>query len=485
MTIDQAKAQSVWDFFRAISQIPRASGYEERICRWLVEFANDHGLSSRVDDAGNTVIELDASAGCEDATGLVMQSHVDMVCAKFAGVEHDFMGDGIKLVEKDGWMCADGTTLGADDGVGVAMAIALAAEEGLEHGPIELLFTVGEEVGLVGAQAMDGDFIRGRKLINLDSEDGAFTVGCAGGEQSDIVLPIQYEDVEDGWVCCKLSVSGLCGGHSGIDIHRGRANAIKVMTRVIDGLRSDCEIRLLSFEGGSAHNAIPINASAELFFKADQIKEVGSKIVMITENLQGEYSQTDAELCVDFEKLCDVSSNKAMTVESGEVAIRLLLAIPNGVDRFSEEFEGVVETSSNLAVVRTSADDSAMIVKSSKRSCKESGLARMRGMIETAADEVGAKVCRTSKYPAWEPDVESELLQTAVAIYERLHGHKAKVEVIHAGLECGVIGDKCDGMDMISIGPVIENPHSPQERVNIESVDDAWELLIELVKTLK
>ena len=484
MKTEQAKAQGVWQFFREISQIPRPSGHEERICGWLIEFANSNGLQWRSDPSGNTIIELEATAGYENSAGLVIQSHVDMVCAKLAGVEHDFNTDPIKLIEKDGWVCADGTTLGADDGIGVAMALALAVEEGLEHGPIELLFTVGEEAGLIGAQQLTNDFVKGRKLINLDSEDDVFTVGCTGGEQSDITLPIQFCDVEDGWVCCKLSISGLHGGHSGVDIHRGRANAIRVMARLVNTLTADFDIKLTNIEGGSAHNAIPINANSEFFINTNDLENIKSVATEFEKRAKEEFSKTDASLVIEI-KQQDAEHCKAMTDGSANMVIKLLLDMPDGVDRFSDEFEGVVETSSNLAIVQTSLDESAVIVKSSKRSCKEAGLERMRGKIETTAAAVGACVKRTSKYPAWEPDLESELLKNGMEIYERLHGNVPVVEVIHAGLECGLIGKLYAGMDMISIGPTIENPHSPRERVNVASVDDAWALLIELVKTLK
>lgn len=483
--IEDAKAGSVWGFFREIAAIPRRSGHEEAICRLLVEFAKEHGLKSRSDEAGNVVIRLDATAGCEDATGIVLQSHVDMVCTKLAGVEHDFLTDGITLIEKDGWVCADGTTLGADDGIGVAMALAVAVEGGLEHGSIELLFTVGEEAGLIGAQAMDGDFITGKRLINLDSESDVFTVGCAGGEQSEIVLPVDIATIDGDMSGFRLAVTGLYGGHSGVDIHLGRGNAIKIMAGLIETLNVKYGVRLANIEGGSAHNAIPIEAGANVYVEQGKVEEAMAEVSSFIDGVVSEFAEADPGIAVGFDRLVDISGVTAMTAESSGRVIKLLMDMPSGVESFSEDFEDVVETSCNLAVVQTLTDGSAIIVKSSKRSCKEAGLEVLRNRVLRATGGVGATVERTSKYPAWEPDGESALLKTAIEVYKRINGREPIVEIIHAGLECSIIGRTCPGMDMISIGPTIEQPHCPQERVNVESVDKAWELLLELLRALR
>ncbi len=485
VSLEEAKAQGVWEMFRRVSRIPRCSRHEERICEWLRTFAEDKGLSYRSDGVGNTVIELPATAGYEASAGIVLQSHVDMVCEKKPDSNHDFSTDAIKLIEKDGWVCAEGTTLGADNGLGVALSLALAVEKELSHPKLELLFTVDEETGLTGAAALEQGFVTGKYLINLDGEDDSFIVGCAGGEQTQITLKLQLSEASSSYQCYVLEVSGLRGGHSGIDIDEQRANAIVVLARVLDVLRQTADVRICSVEGGKAHNAIPRDARAVLCLKPAELERLQEQLSILAVSLKGQFALTDPGLTVT---LLGRRKSVCEQVFSGDVAYRivnLMLALPHGVYRFSHEFDGVVETSSNVARIRTFAEKGELEIVTSQRSFDVCSLEEITGKITAAASLAGAEAATSGRYPGWKPNVDSGLLKKARQVYEKLRGREPDVKVIHAGLECGVIGEKYKGMEMISAGPTIENAHSPAERVNIASVDNVWRFLLRLIPSLR
>lgn len=485
VSLKEAKAQGVWEMFRRVSKIPRCSRHEEQICEWLRTFAEDKGLSYRSDGVGNTVIELPATAGYEGSAGIVLQSHVDMVCEKKPDSNHDFSKDAIKLVEKDGWVCADGTTLGADNGLGVALSLALAVENGLSHPKLELLFTVDEETGLTGAAGLERGFVTGKYMINLDGEDDSFIVGCAGGEQTVISMKVEWASVPELFKCYVLEVSGLRGGHSGIDIDEQRANAIVILARALDVLRQTADVRICSVEGGKAHNAIPRDARAIVCLEASSMNSVRRKLDGFVTPLRKEFSLTDPGLTVTLlgrrESVCE-------QVFSGDVAdriVNLMLVLPHGVYRFSREFDGVVETSSNVAGIRTFAEKGELEIVTSQRSFDVCSLEEITRKITAAASLAGAEAVTSGRYPGWKPAVDSGLLKRARQVYKKLRGREPDVKVIHAGLECGVIGEKYKGMEMISAGATIENAHSPAERVNIASVDNVWRFLLRLIPSLR
>jgi len=485
LTLEDAKAQAVWEFFRQISEIPRCSKHEERIVQWLSDFADEHEFVHRTDAVGNTVIELAATAGCEGAPGVILQCHVDMVCEKTAESQHDFSKDAIRLIEEKGWVRADGTTLGADNGVGVAMALGLAIEAELAHPKMELLFTVDEETGLIGAGALEAGFITGRYLINLDGEDESFIAGCAGGERTEITLKLDSATVPESFAGFTLEVTGLRGGHSGVDIDKQRANAIVVLAQTLDALKVKAEVRICGMEAGSASNAIPRDAKAVLCFDAARQNELQQVLDSILPAFKKQFAKTDPELNVTLSAQDSAGCEKAFSSEDTAGMVNLLLAIPHGVHRVSHEFDGVVETSSNLASVSTLGEQGGVRIVTSQRSFEDAHLDQMTQKVSAAAALAGADVKSSGRYPGWEPEPDSVLLQRAKKVYEEIHGRGAEVKVIHAGLECGVIGKKFENVQAISVGPTIKDAHSPAERVDIASVDNAYEFLVKLIPALK
>jgi dipeptidase D len=493
ITLKEAKAQKVWEIFLQINRIPRCSKNENQIIDWLKDFAKSHNLACRSDAVGNTVIELPATKGYEKAATIVLQSHVDMVCEKTPESKHDFSKDPIELIERDGWITADGTTLGADDGLGVALALALV-EEKISHPRIELLFTVDEETGLAGANALQPGFITGKYLINLDGEDESFIVGCAGGENTEITLKLDWQDAPVGFDCYVLKVSGLYGGHSGVDIDKGRANAIKLLVKTLRTLEDKFDLKLCSIDGGKASNAIPRDAQAVILLDALRLKSIKQQIVEQESSFKKESRRagTDPNLKVELKTATEnflatehTEDTEKSIINNQSSIINLLSALPTGVYRMSNEFKGTVETSNNLARVETIREENILRITTMQRSFEMSSMDDLTGKIVAAAKRAGAEVKNYSRYPSWTPDTNSSLLKRAKETYKKFNNKEPEVKVIHAGLECAVIGEKFPNIEMISVGPNIENPHSPQERLNIASVDAVWKFLIELLPSLK
>jgi dipeptidase D len=480
LALKDAKAQRVWKFFRQVSAIPRCSKNEKQIIDWLKTIAKSRNLVCRSDDVNNVIIELPATKGCEKSPAIVLQSHVDMVCEKTPESKHDFTKDPIELVERDGWITADGTTLGADNGVGVALALALIDEK-ISHPRIELLFTVDEETGLTGANGLKPGFITGKYLINLDGEDKSFIVGCAGGEQTEIRLPLEFSPVPDSLACFDLKISGLHGGHSGIDIDKQYANAIQLLARTLKGLQ-DFDLRICDIEGGTVHNAIPRDAKAIICFDASKLNAAKKTLAEIELSFKKEFAKTEPNLKIELK---ETDPRPAVSISNRQsTIINLLSSLPAGVYRMSSEFEGIVETSSNLAKVEILRDEKQLQILISQRSLEKQTLDEITAKITAIARSVGANVDTVGGYPSWQPDVNSSLLNRAKEIYRKLNNKEPEVKVVHAGLEPAVIGEKIPGIEMISIGPTIKNPHSPQERVDIASVDAVWQFLLELISSL-
>ncbi|WMW23124.1 aminoacyl-histidine dipeptidase [Methanolobus mangrovi] len=476
--------EKILTLFREISSVPRPSGQEERIATWLKEWGLSKGFSVKFDSVNNIVIGVPASKGYENLPSIVIQGHMDMVCEKACGSMHDFAKDPIVPVIETDWLRAEGTTLGADNGIALAIALALAEDMGVNHPPLELLFTVDEETGLTGANALMPDFITGKILLNVDSEEeGVFTVGCAGGLNTTIRMPLEYSSVPEDVLFFRLVVNGLSGGHSGVDIHEKRANANKLLAEVLQSLMEEYDLMLLDIKGGSAHNAIPRHAEAIIAFSPDLKETIISLIAGFESRFRSEYAGLEPSLSIALEESGTDVEMKAIDTSIARRVIGLLMSLPHGVASISPAIPSLVETSSNLAIVNI--EDGKLVVVSSQRSSSDTGLAEITGKVESVAVEYGANCSHGSGYPAWQPDMSSPLLQRCMDVYSSVFGEHARIEAIHAGLECAVIGSKYEGMDMISFGPTIKNPHSPDERMYIPSVRKVWDLMVALLASFQ
>jgi dipeptidase D len=467
------KPEEVWHHFKQISEIPRCSGDEEGVKDYVLEVAEQAGLESRVDDVGNVLLEDG------DGPKVVLQAHMDMVCEKNSDVDHDFERDPIRLKEEDGWITAEGTTLGADNGIGVAIALAAITGD-YDLGPLDCLFTVDEERGLNGASNLDPDYIRGARLVNLDSEEfGVFTIGCAGGGKTTLDLPVNHENCSGN--VFKISIQGLVGGHSGADIDKGRANAIKLMARLIKSLDT-ISPELVELGGGDKHNAIPREAFAVVSADID-FSDFEKLLIDNFSVYEEEFAKTEPGINLDLERVPEKSGVECLDGESSAKLIDLISALPNGVMAYDMELESTVETSTNLASVALK-DGIAKILMSS-RSSRESKLENLRkNRIEVIGKRFGCRVEHNEAYPAWQPDWESDLLGKTKEVFEDLYGKSPEVKVVHGGLETGIIGEKKEDVEMIAMGPDIESPHSPEERMNIESVGEFWSFLLALLREL-
>ena len=470
--------------FEKVNTIPRCSKKEQRISDWLVAWARDHGLKSEQDEKLNVRIDVPGSGQAADGPIVVLQGHMDMVCEKTPTSAHDFSRDAIPLVHSGDWLKAKDTTLGADNGIAIALALGVV-ESGIPHPPLEILVTVDEETGLTGAQSLSDTFVTGRQLINLDSEDeGKLTIGCAGGRDTLLSLPISRAP-GDGRSQYRLVVAGLEGGHSGVDIHLGRANANVLLARTLAGIAAEAQIDLFSVTGGSAHNAIPRDASAVIGVAPEDLDSVKKIVTASAESLRRTYSATDPRLDLTLEPEHRVAAEpgempiEPMTPRSRDTVIALLTELPHGVVRMSADVEGLVETSVNLATVKSTAD--AVKINTSQRSSYAARLDEIAQRVIDIARSHGASHEAVASYPPWEPDVNSSLLTRCVTTYLKLFGREPDVELVHAGLECGVIGSKYPGMEMVSMGPTVKNPHSPDEALFVPSLARLWEFFVALL----
>ncbi len=479
--IDGLTPEPLWRYFAELSAIPRGSKHEEKASAYVAGVATRLGLESQTDACGNVVVRKTAATGCEGAPGIVIQGHLDMVCEKNDGTVHDFDRDPIVLRRQGNAIAATGTTLGADDGIGVAIGLALMENCPVAHGPLEFLFTVDEETGLTGANNLGAGFLQSRILINLDSEEeGVLCVGCAGGMDTRGVVPVAFEPLPADHRLFLLKTSGLRGGHSGLDIHRGRGNAIKLLNRALRDLAAG-GARLIAIEGGNKRNAIPREASAIIALPETSIGKVEQKVKNCAALYKAEFAVTDPGIELTLEKL---QSGKKSVIRQAHAAalMNLLSVMPHGVVAMNGAIPGLVETSANLARVSTTED--ALVVETSQRSMVESEKADIVATVCAAFGLIGASVSHGDGYSAWRPDLTSPILKTAQAVYRRKFGKDPVVKAIHAGLECGIIGDKFLGMDMLSMGPTLEMVHSPAERVPIDSVERVWEFLVAVIETV-
>ncbi|MFW5663777.1 MAG: aminoacyl-histidine dipeptidase [bacterium] len=473
--------QRVWELFEEICGIPRPSKKEEKIISWLIDFAKKNQLDYQRDKIGNIVIRKPATAGYENKKMLILQGHVDMVCEKNADVEHDFDKDPIQPFIDGDWVKAKGTTLGADNGIGVAMSLAILEDENLEHGPLECLFTVDEETGLTGAFGLEPGFLKGQMLLNLDSEDDTeLCIGCAGG--LDTLATFQYERVnnEPDHIAFKISIGGLKGGHSGDDINKGRGNANKILSRILWNCERMFEMRLAQIDGGNLRNAIAREAFAVVTVPRKFKKDLEDTIRQYAKDVREEQKTREPDLKVVIhetampECLIDYSTQSRL--------LGALYGAPHGVMGMSADIPGLVETSTNLASVKMTAR--TILVASSQRSSVATLKRDVADMVSSVFQLAGAKVSHGDGYPGWTPNMKSEILYVMRTKYKELFNEEPHVLAIHAGLECGLIGEKYPGMDMISYGPNMRGVHSPDEKLSISSVEKSWKLVLEVLKNI-
>ena len=484
MNIKHEKTKQILALFEEISAIPRCSKNEEKIAAFLVDWAQKNNLTAKQDKVGNVLIQVPATPGYEKTGTVVIQGHMDMVCEKTADSPHDFCKDPIRFVYDGDWLKADKTTLGADNGIALAMAMTLALDKKAAHPPLELLFTVDEETGLTGANALQGDFIEGKILLNVDSEDeGVFTVGCAGGRDTHIDLPLQYEDPPAGFVMARLKAGGMTGGHSGVNINEERANAIRVLVRAILQLQSETDLRIADIAGGTAHNAIPRDAWADIFFAKDSFKNIEKTVADWDVIFKNEFKNTDPNLKLSLEPMPETTGKRALTAESSP------------------------------KISQPALRPAARRGRHVHRHARPGGNLQQPGQRQDPQQQAGGhpQPAQFGHVPSARPDLESRnhrppgrgrsrqrqrlsllAAEHAIAAAGPLPGglrdavrKKPHVEAIHAGLECGIIGDKKAGMDMISFGPTLKNPHSPDEKIHVESIGKVWDFLVELLKTFK
>nr|WP_321407917.1 aminoacyl-histidine dipeptidase [uncultured Carboxylicivirga sp.] len=473
--------KGLWESFYKLTQIPRPSKKEGKAIDFIENFGKSLGLETIRDEVGNVIIRKPATPGMEDRKGVVLQGHIDMVPQKNSDKKHDFEKDPIETYIEDGWVTANGTTLGADNGVGVAAAMAVLQAADIEHGPVEALITMDEEAGMTGANALKPGLLQGDILLNMDSEDeGELYVGCAGGTNASVEFKYTEEDVTEGSVAYKLSLTGLKGGHSGLDINRGRGNANKLMFRFLKFAVANLDARLASIDGGSLRNAIPREAFAVITLPSENADELIESIEEFEEIFVEEYK--GAETTISFTAEVTSLPNGVIQELVQDDLINAIQACPNGVIRFSNDMEGLVETSTNLAIVKSTSG--SIEVKCLLRSSVDTAKEDLESTIESTFRLAGGEVTFGGQYPGWKPNMDSPILRTMQEVYNNMWGKIPEIKAIHAGLECGILGSAYPHWDMISFGPTIRFPHSPDEKVNIETVSQFWDFLIETLKNI-
>lgn len=474
-------SQSVLEIFKEITRIPRESGHEEKMTAFLQKFAADRGLDCRTDATGNVVITREAAPGKENVPAIVLQSHQDMVCEKNSGCDHDFARDPISYVIEDGWMIAKDTTLGADDGIGVAASLALLDSD-IPTGKLECLFTISEETGMDGANAIESGLFTAKTLINLDSEDeGQLFVGCAGGVDTTAVFKYTEESVDASFTALKLRVFNAIGGHSGDDINKERANTVQILARFLYGEYSG-GYRLVSFNGGNKRNAIAREAEAVILLDAAGAKALEDRFGKFAADLKAEYHRTDPD--ISFECIRTGNPGKAVDKDTARRFIFALTAVNHGVLTMSQDIAGLVETSTNLAAVFMNVPGEIKVT-TSQRSSTNSAKKFMADKVEAAFLLAGAEVSHSDPYPGWTPNMDSHILDVTVASYRKLFGVEPEVKAIHAGLECGLFLTKFPDLDMISFGPTLRGVHAPGEKLDLASNEKFVRLLVDVVSNFQ
>ncbi len=479
--IEGLKPELVWKYFAEIAKIPHGSKNETAIIQYMILTANKLGLSVKKDSFGNVAVSKAATSGKENLPTIILQGHLDMVCEKNKDKVHDFEKDPIELVREGNILKANGTTLGADNGIGVAISLAIMEDKTLVHGPLEFLFTVDEETGLTGAQNLKSDFLKGKILMNLDSEEeGALYVGCSGGKDTIGTLKVQLENAPSGYIPVQISISGLRGGHSGLDILTGRGNAIKMLNRVLLNLSKSFDLKISKIEAGNKRNAIPREGDAFVYIPKEKLLDARSIINNMDAVFKSEYAVVDKGVTV---KITETSgSGKVFSKAVSENLMNLLYALPHGVIAMSQDIPNLVETSTNLAIINTS--DTEITISTSQRSSVETEKEDVVNQVRSTFLLAGSNVVHSDGYPGWKPNMSSKILSVSKDTYKKLYGKEPEIKAIHAGLECGIIGEKFPGMDMISMGPTLEAVHSPDEKIYIDTVEKFWKYLVEVLKSV-
>jgi len=471
----------VWNHFYEITQIPRPSKKEDKVRAYLDEFGKKHNLTTVTDKAGNVLITKPATPGYENEKTIILQAHMDMVCEKNSDVEHNFDTDPIQVIVDNGWVKAKGTTLGADNGIGMALMLAVLSSDNLKHPALECLFTTDEETGLTGAFALDNNLLKGDILINLDSEDdGEIFVGCAGGIDTTATLKVKTKDTPRHFFAFSVTVKGLMGGHSGDDIDKRRGNANKMLNRILWNMHKDLDLHLVKIDGGNLRNAIPREASAVAcvpFVHKEKVRVIFNEVAAELED-ENAAIETNMRIELHSEEIPD----RVMTRRSTSKILNALYACPHGIKAMSPDMAGLVETSTNLASVKM-PDDKKLVITTSQRSSVESAKYDIAHQVESVLKLAGCSVTHGDGYPGWKPNLNSQILRVAEKSYEKLFAVQPKVKAIHAGLECGLFLKKYPHLDMISIGPTMRGVHSPDERLEIETVGRVWSWLTDILAT--
>lgn len=478
--ISQLSPNLVWQFFAKICSIPHPSKHEEKLATEIVNWAKDQKLTVCRDRIGNIIIKKPATEGMKNRKTVALQAHLDMVPQKNEDKQHDFTVDPVEPYIDGEWVKAKGTTLGADNGIGLSTCLAVLASDDIEHGPLEVLLTIDEEAGMTGAMNLEPGLLEAEILLNTDSEqEGEVYVGCSGGIDSEITLPLEKESCPAGYNSFNINLKGLRGGHSGVDIHLGRANANKIMARFLAKYAYSLELKIIKFTGGSLRNAIPREAFVHCAVPQHKVTELHSSLSDYLDCIKQEFHAVEPNLTMSAAANDEAQQNVwAQTTQNA--FIHLLNSLPNGVMRMSSDFAGIVETSLNVGVINTENNHISII--SLIRSLIDSGKEEVEGILSSLTTLSGAKIGFTGQYPGWKPDPDSEIMALFRSLYEKTYGHKPNIMVIHAGLECGLFKEPYPKLDMISFGPTIKYPHSPDEMVQIETVEQFWQ---QLIKTLE
>ena len=476
-TLSQLKPAGLWQLFEKICSIPHPSKHEQKISAWIQSWAKELNLSIKEDAVGNLFIKKPATAGMEDRKGIILQAHMDMVPQKNNDTQHDFLTDPIKpyIIESGDWVTAEGTTLGADNGVGLASALAILASDDVAHGPIEVLVTIDEEAGMSGAFGLEAGWLEGDILINTDSEqEGEVYMGCAGGIDASATFSLDFESVAENTQAFNLSISGLKGGHSGVDIHTGRANANKLLVRFLLDASNEFDLRLTELNGGSLRNAIPREANASLVIPVSQVPQLKARLADYLATIRTNLGAIETD--IDMLLISPEDFEQCWTEATQSKVLRAINACPNGVIRMSDDIEGIVETSLNLGVISTRGKNLNALVLI--RSLHDDGRLETQRTVQSVFELAGSTIKFSGAYPGWKPNPDSAIMQIVSDTYQELFNKVPAVMVIHAGLECGLFKTAYPHWDMVSIGPTIKFPHSPDEKIEIATVEQYWQLLV-------
>lgn len=480
--LKELKPNRLWNIFEEISAIPRPSKHEEKIIKYVKDFGENLGLDTIVDNSGNVIIRKPATKGKENSKGIILQAHLDMVPQKNNNISHDFLIDSLKLRIDNGWVKATDTTLGADNGIGVATALAIIKNKNIDHGPIEVLLTSDEETGMTGAFNLEENILNGDILLNLDSEDyGEICIGCAGGINTDITYTFETEHISNlDYETYEISISGLLGGHSGVDINLNRGNAIKILANLLKSIYNRIDFKISNLNGGSIRNAIPREASAIINIKKENIIRFQKIISQAIKSIKTEFNKTDKNLSITINKYDFI--NEVLKEEYQKNILLCLSECPNGVISMDKNISSLVETSTNIGLLKTT--DNKINIVTLQRSSKESEKIKLADKVKDLFEEIGCEVIKNGSYPGWNPNPKSKALEVLTNVYKEIEDKDPDINIIHAGLECGLLGSKYPNWEMVSFGPTIKYPHSPDEKVNIESVEKFWTMLIKALEIL-